>query len=351
VFGGLGSRITWIAVGVALAGAGLVLIKPTLGGGSAPPRPWALAVGVIPRTGAPRIRAQTVVIFLRTAPGCTSPVHVSGRIEGTAQNLAEGLYVSGSVAASGARIRNVRLYDVDVSDPALLGDKALSQLALRVSRRREAGTLIRATRFKYPSSGFGFTFDADIAKADGFGTCVVATPQLLPHYSLPNQVFERDEENPFEILSQHTDTTSSAMAITYADGWLPDAGSLPTRAVVTSTIGFGRLPGPRQSVGKAGARSDSGPVVRDRCIPVSDAFADSNTSVKEASNTLCQETLHFARAGAQSEGSSRTFFSGLVMSLALALLLEGLFLGRQRDESGANPSAESGSETPPTDSA
>jgi hypothetical protein len=333
-FGSRRSRARTCIIGLALLAVAYFVVRPTLRGDSAPPAPWTIAVGDHQLEAKGRAELH---VWMRTGKSCGNPVHVTGLL---GEELERGQVLRDVIlSVDGTKIANVHFYEgLRNADPAIASDHERRAAEIGFSRAARDGipTWRPKTRLR-PLLAVAFAFDADVAGSDGFQSCWVSAPQVLPRGAgQDDEAYAPHRLSPFDQLLGGADSyTFSDLKFAdlnvLASGWLPDSSSMGSGAVV----------GP--SLERATALSDGagGPAIRSTCV----APHASQAARSEAVSSACQASYRFTRAGSSAKASRLTLLAGLIFSAGLTLILEA-FLSGGRSHGVESPA--DGAESSPT---
>ncbi len=236
---------------------------------------------------------------------CSGPVRMSGQIrisDGPRRIRVRRMLMS----VHGARV-------IDAS-AKLLGGR---RVHLRTIHYRGSTLLVTESAGLSDDEPLVLDMHVDVARRGSFGACYVDTPQLLED-STDTESFAPAQDGavdwaqkhakPFEVMNA---LFPEAVITTRVNGMIPDRSSLVSDSVV---------------------RRNAVLAICDSRVPEADS-ADTRADefyyvLKTFAKRGCGELQRFQVIGAAEALNRRVFLGGLLLSTALAILLEAAFIGR-----------------------
>jgi hypothetical protein len=300
-------RIAQICLGIALAGFGWWLVHPSLQSAPQPGATWGFWIGVDFPVGASEpLGTETYAHLVLHASRCGGPATLTGSVKltGTQPYDDASLVATSKPAVAAVRIA---LAGVESRSATLTveGQRPVRVHRLSTKRLHKGTTVMSQARLRWTGAGtidIKMTLDG-ISTDAGYAACYAKTPEL------------------FDQAADSRAWTKAADAAAAVHGQF---GALPTQGVVETTVA-GFIP--------AGSVANAegvvvGDAIRLACTAIDDPGAgdDQRTAARRDDvRSNCASVQQLRSPDSTWKLNLRIFFSGLVFSGAIQLLLEAAF--------------------------
>lgn len=324
VFSGGRYRIAWALTGLALGLVGFLVVQPTLGGRPVPPHTWGLYLTTDSLDRHWRTESADWLLTLKlSAPSdCGGPAMVYGELHPDALAKLNHPPHFFSFGVAGAKVERAELGKL--MNPANTSKSFRRWKSMRLIPFRHgfiAEGPIPHTFSVQNEYVIYFRFFADVSQGAGYESCYLTSPSLFEFAgadqrwqnasSLTNIYLERSRPH----LGTEYAPVSDAVVYMSAEGKIPDRAAIDVGAEVRANRLLLTCTGELPQQPKEG-----------------DAFFYERTLLTESS---CASAQTFRASDADTSSNLRLFFAGILLSAAMAMLLEALVTGR----SAGTPSA------------
>jgi hypothetical protein len=297
-FSSIRGRIIWGAVGLLALGIGYWLIFPTFSGTSEPPNPWGLWIGINAATPQ-NTASSSLELDIEPLHGCDRPSTVTGTMSWhRGDEPLSHIPTRLAFAVAGVRLLKAEAEDPETEVwrpiPVIYAPKISVGEAVVPHWREELSVGLRLTLVSSHSAGYE--------------ACDVTSPALF-EYQGGEEYF--------------------APAHIYGEGYLEDHsgrgfnGTLLTEAVINMAVPHEM---PDRTVLDAGAQVRRSFVLHLACNapdPARERYPS-----QESQQSSCASVQTFRAPDASDSLDRRVFFSGILISMAIGILLEAVLTGK-----------------------
>lgn len=315
-FASNGARVAWGALGLCLLGGGYWLISPTLSRTPETPYPWGLwiSTNARPLTSQPGV-GWLLELSVDPERGCDESSTVEGRLTWSTNGSTSLTRIPTQLALG---IAGTKLLGAAISSPESERWRMIPvQTAVPGVGAPGVYVAVGTTSHWPEEQAVRFRLTLQSSRSAGFGACDVVSPALFQYQS---------SEEFYEP------------ALLYGGGYLAEHGFRLAHAPLTDARVTMAVPGERPERGEltAGAQIRRAALLQVSCSGESSPVPSSNPATEQLENgrrSSCASIETFRDSDAVDDANRRTFFSGILISAAIGILLEAALTGTlDRDE-------------------